>query len=701
MTQPWDPEANAILFRAIEISSPEEQKAFLDEACAGDEELRGRVEGLLSAHHEAGSFLQSAPQASAAGPIDGHTEGEMQIGPYKVLQEIGEGGFGVVYMAQQQRPVQRKVALKIIKPGMDTREVVARFEAEQQALALMDHPHIARVLDAGMTATGRSYFAMELVKGVPVTEFCDKNNMRLKERLELFVTICRAVQHAHQKGVIHRDIKPSNVMVTLHDGKPVPKVIDFGVAKAINQQLTEKTLFTKYGQMIGTPQYMSPEQAEMSGLDVDTRSDIYSLGVLLYELLTGTTPLSAERLRATGLAEMQRVICQEEPPTPSTRLSTLGEQATVVASLRQTDARKLRQILRGELDWIVMKTLDKDRGRRYETASALASDVEAYLNDEPVHARPPSVIYLLRKTYRRHRTLAIMAAIVALVLLVTTAISIWQAIGATRARALADLRFEQEQQARRAEEQASARAQTQQKMAVANEREARAREYVANALLMEHSWEHANIKRFTSLLDAQRPEPGQPDFRDFEWYFWRNTLNRSHPLPGPGSDSVAVSRDGKWLVTAEDVADEESEVVVWDLPAQKVRRRMVGFPYEVRMVAMHPDIQLTAICGGKHGVGGFVEVRDIHTGRTLFEQAFKNKVRAVAFSDDGTYLAAGSSVLIGKWGELKVWNWESRAEVFTAEHEHKGFWSLDFSPDNEHLAVGVGTWRRHACHGQS
>ncbi len=339
------------------------------------------------------------------------------IGPYKLLQEIGEGGFGVVYMAEQQEPIRRKVALKIIKPGMDTREVIARFEAERQALALMDHPNIARVFDAGATDNGRPYFVMELVKGVPITEFCDKNKFPTSERLKLFITACHAVQHAHHKGIIHRDLKPSNVMITLHDGLAVPKVIDFGVSKAISQRLTEKTLFTRFGQMVGTPQYMSPEQAEMSGLDVDTRSDIYSLGVLLYELLTGTTPVEESRLRSSGHAEMLRIIQEEEPPKPSSRLNTLGEELTAVCQHRGSDPKRLGQLLRGDLDWIVMKSLEKDRNRRYETANSLAQDIQRHLSDEPVVAGPPSAAYRTRKFVRRNKTLVTAALAVGLALL--------------------------------------------------------------------------------------------------------------------------------------------------------------------------------------------------------------------------------------------------------------------------------------------
>jgi eukaryotic-like serine/threonine-protein kinase len=355
------------------------------------------------------------------------------IGPYKLLQQIGEGGFGMVYMAEQEKPVRRKVAVKIIKPGMDTSQVVARFDSERQALALMDHPNIARVLDAGATETGHPYFVMELVKGVPITEFCDKNHLPPEARLRLFIDVCHAIQHAHHKGVIHRDIKPSNVMVTLHDGVPVVKVIDFGVAKATVQKLTEKTLFTAYGQMLGTPAYMSPEQAEMSGLDIDTRSDVYSLGVLLYELLTGTTPLETKRLGEAGFVEMQRLIREEEPPRPSTRLSSLRDSATVLAGNRGLDVKRLVQLLGGDLDWVVMKSLEKDRDRRYGTPGSCAEDIERYLRHEAILARPPSRIYRLRKLAQRNRAVMLTTAVVAVALLAGTALATWQAIRAKRA----------------------------------------------------------------------------------------------------------------------------------------------------------------------------------------------------------------------------------------------------------------------------
>src|SRR5437867_2319703 len=354
------------------------------------------------------------------------------IGRYKLLEKIGEGGFGVVFMAEQVEPVQRKVALKIIKAGMDTKEVIARFEAERQAIALMDHPNIARALDAGATQAGRPYFVMELVRGIAITEYCDQVNLPTRERLQLFMKVCQAVQHAHQKGVIHRDLKPSNVLVTLHDGEPVPKVIDFGVAKALGQKLTEKTLFTGFNRMIGTPAYMSPEQAALSGLDIDTRADIYSLGVLLYELLTGVTPFDADALRKAAMDEIRRMIRETEPPKPSTRLKTLGDTLTDVAKHRHTEPAALSRLIRGDLDWIVMKCLDKDRSRRYETANGLARDLGRFLNNQPVSAAAPGTLYLAQKFVRRHKAgLATAGALVGL-LAAGVVVSTWQALRATR-----------------------------------------------------------------------------------------------------------------------------------------------------------------------------------------------------------------------------------------------------------------------------
>jgi serine/threonine protein kinase/tetratricopeptide (TPR) repeat protein len=433
----------AIFLEALQKPSPEERATFLDAACAGNAELRRSVELLLKAADKAGSFLESPaarPVLTVDGPIS-ERPGTV-IGPYKLLQEIGEGGFGTVFMAEQTQPVQRKVALKVIKAGMDTKQVIVRFEAERQALAIMDHVNIARVLDAGATETGHPYFVMELVHGVPITKYCDDNRLTPRERLELFVPVCQAIQHAHQKGIIHRDVKPSNVMITLYDGKPVPKVIDFGVAKATEQRLTERTLFTQYGTMVGTFEYMSPEQAEMSALGVDTRSDIFSLGVLLYELLTGTTPLTHKRLKEAAYAEILRLIKEEEPRKPSMRLSDSGEALASISAQRHMEPDKLTKLVRGELDWIVMKCLEKDRNRRYETANGFAADVQRYLNDEPVQACPPSAKYRLKKFLRRNKR-PVLAALTIVVLMVAGLAG--TSLGLVRAKAERDQKEEARQ----------------------------------------------------------------------------------------------------------------------------------------------------------------------------------------------------------------------------------------------------------------
>jgi serine/threonine protein kinase len=452
----WNSKVNEVFLAAAEVESPAERQVFLDQHCGNDPGLRAQVESLLAASAKVGSFLNK-PAAQALprspGTVDYEPIAERPgtlIGPYKLMEQIGEGGFGLVFVAEQQQPVRRKVALKIIKPGMDTREVIARFEAERQALALMDHQNIAKVFDAGTTESGRPYFVMELVHGVPITEYCDANKLTPRQRLELFVPVCQAIQHAHQKGIIHRDIKPSNVLVTMYDDKPVPKVIDFGVAKAIEQRLTEKSVYTQFGMLVGTFEYMSPEQAEMNAFGVDTRSDIYALGVLLYELMTGTTPLERAKLREAAFSEIVRRIKEEEPQKPSVRLSTSGTLAKVAAA-RKTEPAKLSRLMRGELDWVVMRCLEKDRSRRYDTASALSKDVARYLKDEPVEARPPSMGYRLRKAARRHRTALSVAGVVVAVVVLGAAVSLWQASIARAERERAEIA-----ETKRIEEQAAA-----------------------------------------------------------------------------------------------------------------------------------------------------------------------------------------------------------------------------------------------------
>ncbi|WP_171186558.1 serine/threonine-protein kinase [Alienimonas chondri] len=461
----------SIFLRAVDIELPGERAAFLAEVCGEDAALRSAIARLLKEHDREDHPLdrpivrpdeadRSAEEFSGeatlrfAPPDVGET-----VGPYRLREKIGEGGFGLVYVADQLYPVRRRVALKIMRPGTETGETTARFEAERQALALMDHPNIARVFDAGATETGQQYFAMELVRGVALTAFCDGARLDVRGRLDLFVSICNAVQHAHQKGVVHRDLKPSNVLVTLQDGRPVPKVIDFGIVKAVGPKLTDQTIYTGFRAMVGTPAYMSPEQAEMSSEEVDTRSDVYSLGVLLYELLTGSTPFAGDRLREAGLIEFRRILLEEEPPRPSTRFSTLRmDLATTAAAHRRLEPARLASALRGDLDWVVMKALEKARGRRYPTAAALGEDVTRYIEGMPVEARPPSTAYRFSKFARRHKAVLGTATIVAAALVIGAGVSVWQAANARiaegQARAAETLARAAESQARRSEAEA-------------------------------------------------------------------------------------------------------------------------------------------------------------------------------------------------------------------------------------------------------
>ncbi|MHC4629361.1 MAG: serine/threonine protein kinase, partial [Planctomycetota bacterium] len=430
-----------IFFEAYRKKTPQERSRYLHKECGSDAELRVELESLLEAHDKSGNLLENPPIVANVTLHDSPiSEGPGSvIGRYKLLEKIGEGGFGVVWAAAQKKPVKRRVALKIIRLGMDTKQVVARFEAERQALALMEHPNIAKVLDAGATDTGRPYFVMELVKGIPIIEYCDQAKLSIQDRLGLFIKVCHAIQHAHQKGIIHRDIKPSNILITLHDGVPVPRVIDFGIAKATQQELTEMTIYTQHNQFIGTPAYMSPEQAEMSGLDIDTRSDIYSLGVLLYELLTGRTPFDEKELMRAGIDRMRKIIREQEPQKPSTKFATLqmDEQSTTAAR-HSTDSPRLTSLLRGDLDWIVMKCLEKDRTRRYETANGLALDIVRHLSNEPVIARPPTLVYQFQKAWRRNKVIYTAVASIVIALLLGTGISVWQAWIANSARMQSD-----------------------------------------------------------------------------------------------------------------------------------------------------------------------------------------------------------------------------------------------------------------------
>ena len=556
--QPPSPET--LLAAALDIREAAERRAYLDRACGGDAALRKEVESLLAANFAAGEFLLR-PAAVGAGAAQ-ETVSMLQltekagsrIGRYKLLEQIGEGGFGVVWMAEQEEPVRRRVALKVIKLGMDTKEVVARFEAERQALAMMDHPHIASVFDGGVTDTGRPYFVMELVKGVPITAYCDANQLSTRERLDLFMQVCQAVQHAHQKGVIHRDLKPSNILVTVKDDRAVPKVIDFGIAKATQARLTEKTIFTRLNQWIGTPAYMSPEQAGLGSLDVDTRSDIYSLGVLLYELLTGRTPFDTRKLLEAGYDAVMRTIREEEPPKPSTRLSTLGEvELNTVAAKRGSDPAKLNRLVRGDLDWIVMKALEKDRTRRYDSATLLAQDLERHLRAEPVFAAAPAAAYRLRKFVRRNRAPVAIAALITVALLAATVISLRFASVAREDRAVASTERD--------------RATIQQGIAEANAEESRLRLLNLNTahglqLLDRGDWFGASLW-FCDALGRARTNAAVATANRLRL---GTTLTYAPRLahawfPGGPLNQALFSPDGRWVLAA----GRDGYARIWDL----------------------------------------------------------------------------------------------------------------------------------------
>jgi WD40 repeat protein/tetratricopeptide (TPR) repeat protein/serine/threonine protein kinase len=692
----------AIFNVARKIDSPEARGDYLNQVCAVDEALRGRVQALLQVHEREKGFLAcpvprfpatiDQPMAEGPGTI---------IGPYKLLQQIGEGGMGAVFMAEQLRPVRRKVALKVIKPGMDTHHVIARFEAERQALALMDHPHIARVLDAGATESARPYFVMELVRGIPITDYCDQNNLTARERLELFVSVCQAVQHAHQKGIIHRDIKPSNILVTLHDGTPVVKVIDFGIAKATGQQLTDKTLFTNFAQMVGTPLYMSPEQVEMSGLDIDTRTDIYSLGVLLYELLTGTTPFDKERLRQAGYDEIRRIIRDEEPPRPSTRISTMGQASTSISTHRKSDPKRLSQLFRGELDWIVMKALEKDRTRRYETASAFAADVLHYLHDEPVQACPPSAAYRFRKFARRNKVMLTTAGLVAVALVLGTIVSVWQAFRATDAEELAQERLIDKDQALTTASSNYQEAEKQKNRAVKNEKKAKrhlkeAEEqehiarwniYTAHLNLADQAYRRGDVGLALELLEGQRPGSAREDLRGFEWYYLWRLCHPGHrfTLRVPRSRVVAVAfvPDGTSVVAGA----WDGSVHVWDAATGRPRVATILWPGGgLYQMALSPDGKMLASGNGD----GSVTFREAATGLVCGNlPAQVTRVNSLAYSPDGKMLATASGGQ-GQTGELKLWDLASRQELATlAREEWAGL--VAFAPDGKTLASAFGS----------
>jgi WD40 repeat protein/serine/threonine protein kinase/tetratricopeptide (TPR) repeat protein len=723
--------ARELFIEAVGKLSPDQWDDFLAAKCRQDIELRQHVGHLLRAHVEAGSFLDHPPAAGLGHCLAAHeNQAGCQIatvddpfterpgtviGPYKLLEQIGEGGFGVVFMAEQVQPVRRKVALKVLKPGMDTRQVVARFEAERQALAIMDHPNIARVFDGGETASRRPYFVMELVRGVPITEYCDQNHQTPRERLDLFLSVCHAVQHAHQKGIIHRDLKPSNVLVCMHDTTPVVKVIDFGVAKALGQELTEKTLFTGFAQMIGTPMYMSPEQAGQSSLDIDTRSDIYSLGVLLYELLTGTTPFDKERFRRAAHDEIRRIIREEDPPKPSTRLSTIQGLVSIAAN-RGLEPKKLNGLMRGELDWIVMKALEKDRNRRYETPNGLAMDIQRYLADQPVQACSPSATYRLRKFASRNKAAfataaGVCAALVALVAVLAVSnmrirqesMAKEQALRETgqalrdkavaleaREQALETSRYHESvarDNARRADEQRDV-AVEKERLAQANERLARGRYYAAQMNLAVRAWEDGETTRVLDLLETQRPRFLDDDLRSFEWYaMWQlchqqlrsslQTTVRAGNREQFVSQCVAYSPDSSMLA----LGTPDGTVILFDALTGREIRRLQGDRSPTAAIAFSPDGSLLAQAAGTEA--DKVILWNLDTGSQTHVLNAGIAIQALAFSPNGQKIAAAAHR--GPKGAVYLWDIASGLahDVWQSTKSY----GLSFSPDGKWLAT--------------
>ena len=604
-----------IFLEALDQPTEKARADFVEQATAGDAKLRKAVEALLACNQadtiriEEGAFeiLRKSMEAEGKLAIGEECIGDV-IGRYKLLEKIGEGGFGIVYRAEQTEPVKRHVALKVIKLGMDTRSIVARFEAERQALALMDHPSIARIFDGGATATGRPYFVMELVRGVRITDYCDANELPLQNRLHLFTELCHAIQHAHQKGVIHRDLKPSNVLVTLEGGKPIPKVIDFGIAKAIEEPLTEKTILTNFHSFIGTPAYTSPEQAEMTGSVVDTRSDIYSLGVLLYELLTGVTPFDAKELISSGLDGMRRMIKEVEPPTPSTRMrsSTAG-----------SGARQLWTSIDKDLDSIVMKCLEKNPARRYATAREIPADIDRYLNHEAVLARPQNAVYRFQKTVRRHRT-AFAAGIAILIAVLTGAtLSVWQALRATRAERVSEAR-------RISEEHLRINAEQQRERAVENQLRAELNEYVADVNLASQAIQSGNLTRATELLEKPRNE----GLRGFEWGYLRNAAK--------GDEHKVFAQETSSVLSLAHSADSlvvglRDSVHIYDAKRGSLEKRLDGSGLSVALST-----------NGLLATASSSTVRVWRSPDWSEAFAIRGQSAPVAFSHHGRFLAANS-----------------------------------------------------------
>ncbi len=655
-----------IFFEVLEKPTPQERAAFLDGACGTNPVQRAKVEALLADHFQQDAFMKepAVEVCTPMVPLPPPSEAPAQmLGRYKLLEKIGEGGFGEVWMAEQREPVKRRVALKIIKLGMDSRQIVARFEAERQALAMMDHPNIAKIFDADVTETGRPYFVMELVRGIKITEYCDQNQLPTRERLRLFILVCQAIQHAHQKGIIHRDIKPSNILVTLHDGVPVPKVIDFGIAKATQQELTDKTVFTQFQQFIGTPAYISPEQAEMSGLDIDTGADIYSLGVLLYELLVGQTPFDAKEMMQGGLDALRQIIREKEPLRPSTRLNTLpGEARTTAGKRRQTDVGKLVHQLQGDLDWIVMKCLEKDRARRYETANGLANDIQRHFNNEAVLACPPSAAYRFQKAFRRNKLVFAAGTAVVLALVVGLALAaagLRQAMrernSALAARAGEEVQRREAQQAQANEAQLRRESEV---LALAASRRA----YASDMNIAKQALDDNNLGRALDMLDQHRPMPGQTDLRGWEWrYLWSQT--RSDALFTLCQEtneihSLSVSSDGN-LVAAS--VDGRGGLSLWSVPDRRELLRLAQNEQNVCAV-ISPSEPLLAFTGitldASRKQQSSLRLWNTATRQLITEKPLDGECKNLAISKDGGTLVtvtSGDSTTYNFGGHISLW----------------------------------------------
>ncbi|MHC4564855.1 MAG: protein kinase domain-containing protein [Planctomycetota bacterium] len=671
----------AVFKAALKIESPAERAAYLKSACRSDAELLARVEALLKSHDEAGSFLEVPVLGSHGEPdnacsIDGPGT---RIGRYELLELIGEGGMGMVYLAQQKEPVKRTVALKIVKLGMDTKQVVARFEAERQTLALLEHPNIAHVFDAGTTNTGRPYFVMEYVEGESVTKYCDQQKLSVEDRLELFRRVCDGVHHAHQKGIIHRDIKPSNILVSLREERAVPKIIDFGIAKAITQPFTEKTSYTEQGQLLGTPEYMSPEQAEMAYQDVDTRSDIYSLGVVLYELLAGVTPFDAERLREGGIDRIQQIICEEEPRTPSTRLTSLGDKANEVAQSRRTQIVTLTRRLHRELEWIPMKAMRKDRSRRYRSASELADDIQNYLAGTPLIAGPESTVYRARKFVRKHAGSVASAALVTLAVVLGLVVSIIMGCRAEQARqeeATARIKIEQAltraENAEKVAEEQRQLAEKQSKLASEHSEGYRRELYFKRIALADMAYRDGSIKRVRELLE-ECPE----DLRGWEWDHLDHISSDEPSTTLSGHNGVfglAMSPDGTRIVSNGD----NKTIKVWDAQSGAVLMTLPGHGSDMfNPVSFNPDGRKIA-SGGQDNI---VRVWDTESGAELVTlQGHKSMIRAVEFSPDGKRIASASHDKT-----VKLWDSETGAELMVLQGHRHRITDVVFSPSGENL----------------